>query len=291
MNTNTTRLGIILCLISMLIFSIQDAITKTLVQNMEVAQFIMFRYWAFLLFAFIWLYKSGKLTSAFHTKKPIIQIIRSTICIAEIAIFNLSLRYLGLAEAHALLAAFPLIAIALASPLLGEKVGILKWIAVLMGFIGTLIVIRPGLEVFKPEALIALAAAVCFAFYNILTRLVSMAGDSFHTNMLYMALIGFILSSLFGIFQWREPSATEWVLMIALSITGVSGHLLLVKALEYAPAAILQPFNYSMLVFATIIGIVIFSEIPDSMTIFGSIIIASSGIYAIYISNRGHLKH
>lgn len=282
----THTLGISLCVGSMFIFAVQDSITKVLVQDMAVAQFVMVRYWVFALFAVGWLAWQGQLRLALNTHRPGLQILRSLLSVAEIAIFNLSLRYLGLAEAHALLALFPLIAIALAAPILGEQVGLRRWLAVAAGFIGTMIILRPGLEVFKPEALIAMSAAVCFAFYNLITRFVSAAGDSFNTNMLYMALVGCVAATLFGVPEWREPSSYEWLMMAILSVTGIFGHLLLVKALEHAPAAVLQPFNYSLLVFATVFGVLLFAEIPDLLTLIGSAVITGSGLYVIMLGRN-----
>lgn len=275
--------GILFCLGSMFIFAAQDAITKVLVKEMDVAQFIMVRYWVFALFALVWASCFGGLSKAIVTKRPLLQIIRSLLSVAEIAIFNLSLRYLGLAEAHSLLAVFPLIAIALAAPLLGERVGMKRWLAVGIGFIGTLIILRPGFELFKPEALIAITAALFFALYNLITRQVSAAGDGFNTNMLYMALIGCASATVFGIPAWREPSGDEWMMLMVLSVTGVIAHLLLVKALEFAPASVLQPFNYSLLLFATLFGVVIFAELPDLMTLIGSAVVIGSGLYVISI--------
>ncbi|WP_027858181.1 DMT family transporter [Marinobacterium jannaschii] len=276
------RKGIVLCLLSMLVFATQDGITKVLVQDMAVAQFVMVRYWIFALFAVVYLHLRGTLRQAFRTEHLGLQLSRSILSVAEIAIFNLSLRYLGLAEAHALLACFPLLAIVLAGPLLGERVGRLRGMAVLVGFIGTLIIIRPGLGLFKPEALIALSAAVTFALYNIITRKVS-RHDNFDTNMLYMALVGCIGGSLFGIPQWQPPNSDQWLMLSILSVSGIAGHLFLVKALEYAPASMLQPFNYSLLLFATLIGVVVFAELPDGWTILGAAIVIGSGLYAIAI--------
>ncbi len=287
--TERTRKGVLLCLLSMLVFAIQDGITKVLVQDMAVAQFVMVRYWVFAVVALAYLYFRGGLGRALKTRHLGLQLLRSLLSVAEIAIFNLSLRYLGLAEAHALMACFPLIAIALAGPLLGEQVGRRRGMAVLVGFIGTLVIIRPGLELFKAEALIALSAAVTFALYNIITRKVS-RHDSFDTNVLYMAVVGCVSASLFGIPQWRPPSAEEWLMLSVLSVTGIAGHLFLVKALEYAPASMLQPFNYSLLVFASLIGVVVFAEVPDSWTLLGAAVVIGSGLYAIAVGRTENKK-
>ena len=275
--------GVLLCLAAMLVFASQDAVTKILVQEMSVAQVVLVRYWVFALFAIIWVSRHSTVRHALRSVRPKLQVLRSLLSIAEIAIFNLALRYLGLAEAHSLMAVFPLMAIALAAPILGERVSLKCWLAVCVGFIGTLIILRPGLEVFKPESLIPLTAALCFAGYHVVTRQVSSAGDGFNTNILYMALVGCVCATVFGVTVWCEPSMQEWILLAVISIMSVAAQLLLVKALEYAPASILQPFNYSLLVFATIIGFLVFRELPDRWTIVGAGIVIASGLYVIYL--------
>ncbi|MBJ7553774.1 DMT family transporter [Marinomonas spartinae] len=278
--------GVLLCLAAMLVFASQDAVTKILVQEMSVAQVVLVRYWVFALFAIIWVSRHSTVRHALRSVRPKLQVLRSLLSIAEIAIFNLALRYLGLAEAHSLMAVFPLMAIALAAPILGERVSLKCWLAVCVGFIGTLIILRPGLEVFKPESLIPLTAALCFAGYHVVTRQVSSAGDGFNTNILYMALVGCVCATVFGVTVWREPSMQEWILLAVISIMSVAAQLLLVKALEYAPASILQPFNYSLLVFATIIGFLVFRELPDRWTIVGAGIVIASGLYVIYLQHK-----
>jgi drug/metabolite transporter (DMT)-like permease len=281
--SNLVGKGVLLCLAAMLVFASQDAVTKILVQDMSVAQVVLVRYWVFALFAIVWVSRTSTIRHALRSVRPKLQVLRSVLSIAEIAIFNLALRHLGLAESHSLMAAFPLMAIALAAPILGERVSMKSWLAVCVGFVGTLIILRPGLDVFKPESLIPLTAALCFACYHIVTRQVSSAGDGFHTNILYMALIGFVCATLFGVTAWRAPSMQEWMLLAVISIMSVAAQLLLVKALEYAPASVLQPFNYSLLVFATIIGFLVFSELPDRWTILGAGIVIASGLYVIYL--------
>jgi len=278
--------GVLLCLAAMLVFASQDAVTKILVQDMSVAQVVLVRYWVFAVFAIVWVMRKSTIRHALRSVRPKLQILRSLLSIAEIAIFNLALRHLGLAESHSLMAVFPLLAIALAAPILGERVSLKSWLAVCAGFIGTLIILRPGLDVFKPDSLIPLSAALCFAGYHVVTRQVSSAGDGFNTNILYMALVGCVCATVFGVTVWREPSMQEWILLVVISVLSVAAQLLLVKALEYAPASVLQPFNYSLLVFATIIGFLVFRELPDRWTIIGAGIVITSGLYVIYLQRR-----
>lgn len=274
--------GVLLCIAAMLAFATQDAFTKVIVQEMSVAQVVMVRYWVFALFAIVWVSRTSAIRRAIPTASYKLQILRSLLSLAEIALFNLALRYLGLAEAHALMAVFPLAVIALAAPVLGEKVSTKCWLAVMAGFIGTLVILRPGLSVFDPASIIPLLAALCFAGYHVVTRQVSRLGDGFHTNVLYMALVGCVVTTVFGLSAWREPTLTEWGWLAIISALSVAAQLLLVKALEYAPASLLQPFNYSLLVFATLIGLFAFGEFPDTWTVIGASVIIISGLYSIH---------
>ncbi len=280
-----TRRGVLLCLLAMVVFACQDAITKHLAQSYAVPQFIMVRYWAFSAFAVLYLRARGQLGGALKAWRVWLQIARSLLIVAEITVFALALRHLGLAETHALFATFPLMVTALSVPLLRERVGPRRWAAVCVGFVGTLIILRPGLGVFQPAAVIALVAALGFALYNITTSLVSRR-DRFATSMLYMALVGCVAATIAGVPVWRTPDTAGWAFMGLLSVTGICGHLLLMKALEYAPASVLQPFNYTLLVWATIMGMIVFGEFPDRWTLFGAGMIVASGLYVIFRERR-----
>ena len=282
--SSSTLKGIGLCLAAMLAFASQDAVTKVLVQTLPVAQVVMVRYWVFAVFALVWVVRTGVLRHTLQSVSPKLQWLRSLLSIAEIALFNVALRHLGLAEAHALMAIFPLIAIALAAPLLNEQVNRACWLAVAVGFLGTLIILRPGLGVFQPESIIPLTAALCFAGYHVVTRQVTRMGDGFNTNIFYMAMIGALVATGVGVFFWQAPSTQEWGWLALISVLSVVAQLLLVKALEYAPASALQPFNYSLLVFATLIGMLVFGEWPDTWTFIGASVVIASGLYVIRVS-------
>lgn len=274
------RRGIGLCLLAMLVFASQDAITKVLVQEFAVAQIIMLRYWLFLVFALGYAHLHGGLAAAARTRHPWLQLLRSLLSVGEIAIFSLGLRYLGLAESHALFAVFPLLALALAGWVLGEFIGTRRWLAAAVGFAGTLVILRPGLGLFEVSALIPLSAALAFAVYNLITRLVSRE-DGFTTNILYMAAVGAVASTVFGLPAWQPPSPGDWGKIAVLSVSGIVAHMLLIKALAYAPAGILQPFNYSLLVFAMLIGLLVFGDFPDAWTMVGAVLVVAGGYYAI----------
>jgi drug/metabolite transporter (DMT)-like permease len=279
------ELGILLCLLSMLVFASQDGITKVLVKDLPVMQLVMVRYWVFLLFAIGYCtFRGGGVRAASRSSHPFLQIVRALLGVGDIVLFGVGLRYLGLAEMHALYAVFPLMTLGLAGFFLKEFIGLRRWIAAGVGFLGTVVILRPGSGVFELAALIPLVSALGFAFFSVLTRRISQ-DDSFATNMLYMGVFGAIAVTILGLPLWVAPTPIEWVLMGILSMTGVVAQLLLLQALRFATASTLQPFNYSLLVFATMIGLLVFGELPDQWTIIGACLVIAGGLYAARVKS------
>lgn len=274
------QLGIFLCLLSMLVFASQDGITKVLVKDFPVAQLVMVRYCVFIVFAIGYATFQGTVKESFRSKHPWLQIIRALLALGETILFAVGLRYLGLAEMHSLYAVFPLMTLALAGAVLGEFIGLRRWIAAAIGFTGTLIILRPGAGVFELAALIPLLAALGFAVFNVLTRRISQH-DSFATNMLFMASVGALTITFVGLPAWVAPTPVQGLLMGILSLTGVVAQILLIQALKYATASTLQPFNYALLVFATLIGVIVFAERPDTWVVVGAALVIIGGLYAI----------
>jgi len=270
--------GIIALVIATLFFAGQDAITKHLTQSISVAQIVTVRFFFFSLFAILYAARKTDLKAAFHSSRPKLQILRGLLICSEIALFAFALRHLGLAEMHAIFACFPLIITALSVPFLGETVGWRRWMAVALGFIGTLIIIRPGSGVFSAYAMVALACALMFAIYNLITRKVS-HHDSFETSLLYFGMVGLIGSLAVVPFYWQNPNSDQIFWLGVISITGIIGHLLLIKALQLAPAVILQPFNYFVLLWAMIIGYLIYGEVLQSNELIGAALVVISGVY------------
>jgi drug/metabolite transporter (DMT)-like permease len=264
----------------MLIFASQDGITKVLVKDFPVAQLVMVRYWVFVIFALGYAAYQGRVKASFRSKHPWLQIIRALLAVGETILFAVGLRYLGLAEMHALYAVFPLMTLALAGTVLGEFIGLRRWIAAAIGFRGTLIILRPGAGVFELAALIPLLAALGFAVFNVLTRRISQH-DSFATNMLFMSCVGALTITFVGLPAWVAPTPAQGLLMGILSLTGVVAQILLIQALKYATASTLQPFNYALLVFATLIGVIVFAERPDTWAVVGAALVIIGGLYAI----------
>ena len=277
----STRLGIVLCLCALLSFVIQDAFTKILIVNYDAAQLVMIRFWAFAIFATIFAISRTGLRRSLSTKRLALQIFRSLLLVFEIALFAIGLRYLELADIHAIFIVFPLLVTALAPFILREAVGWRRWCSVIVGFVGALIIIRPGSGVFDTAALIPLFGAFIFALYIVLTRLTSRT-DQPLTSLIYLGWVGAIAVTPFGLAVWLSPTIEDWYLLAGLSTLGVIGHMLLILALQNAPASTLQPLNYLMVVLAVLIGFAVFNDLPDLLTIVGAFIVVASGLYTMF---------
>ena len=273
-------LGMALCALSMFVFAVQDSFTRLVVGTLSPLSVMMVRLWIFAAFAILLAAWRGRLRAAFRPRRPVLQAFRALFSAAEIVTIAWALKYLGLAEAHSLFASFPLMAALMARLALGERLPPWRLLAILAGFAGALLIVRPGFGVFRPEALIALAAAALFAAYQVSGRLAS-RHDDFLTNIVQISLIGALALTPFGLWQWQPPDGRQWLLIGAITACGIAGHMLLVKAVEHAPASALQPFNYLLLAFAFLFGVVIFHERPDALSILGALVIAASGLYAI----------
>ncbi len=274
---NTVK-GIVALVIATLFFAGQDAITKHLTETLPVVQIIFVRFFFFTLFAMVYATRHIGLARAVQSNIRWQQILRGLLIVGEIGLFAWCLKYMGLAEMHAIFACFPLVITALSVPMLGEQVGWRRWLAVALGFAGTLIIIQPGSGEINIYALMVLVCVLMFAIYNLLTRKVSRV-DHFETSLLYFGAVGF-MASLFVIpFYWQSVNNHQIFWLTIISITSIIGHLLLIKALELAPAVILQPFNYFVLVWAIAIGYFVYGEVLDAMALTGAGLVVTSGIY------------
>lgn len=271
-------MGIGLLLISTVLFAAQDVITKQLTASISVPQILVVRFAAFALFALIYASRKSGIRHAVKSVFPKSQLARGLIMCTEIGLFAYAVQFLGIAEIHAIFSCFPLVITALSVPLLGEQVGWRRWLAVLIGFVGTLIIVQPGTGVFNPAAVLALICVILYSYYNILTRKVSKR-DSFETSLLYFGLVGFAASLIAVIGRWQAVDTQTVVLLFGICVTSVSGHMLLIKALELTSAVVLQPFNYFILVWAIVFGYVFFGEVLAVHQVTGAFIVVVSGLY------------
>jgi drug/metabolite transporter (DMT)-like permease len=260
-----------------------DAGSKLLAEQYSIIQILWVRFLS-LLAVSGWLAvrqsRRGLITRRFW-----LQSLRSLMLMVEMGLFILTITVLPLADVHAILAISPLIVTALSVPLLGEKVGIRRWAAVGVASLGMLIILRPGLAAMHPMALVALSCACMWSLYQVLTRIVSRT-DPPLTTLFYTALIGAVALTLIGPFYWRTPDGRGWALFALVAVLGAGGHYLLIKALQLAPASLLQPFAYTVLVWATLVGFLMFGNLPDLPTVGGALIIVASGLYAFARERR-----
>ena len=282
MSQSRSGLGIGLMILAMLIFALQDGISRYLAGIYGVVLIVMLRYWFFAAFVVAMsVRQEGGLREISRSKFLVLQIFRGVLLVAEIVVMITGFTRLGLAESHAIFACYPLIVAGLSGPVLGERVGWRRWLAIGIGFCGLLLILRPGDRVFSADALIPLLAAAMFAAYSLLTRMAA-AYDQPETSFFWTGVAGVVAITLWGFSTWQPLSATDWAWMTALGILGSLGHFTLIKALATAEAAVIQPFAYFHFVFATLVGVFVFNEMMDAWTLMGALVITLAGLFTIW---------
>ena len=276
------RLGIFLMVITTIVFASQDGLSKYLATEYNVYMVVMIRYWFFAAFVMtISSRKLGGVKQVAKTKTPLLQIFRSLLLVAEMCVTILAFTLLGLAETHAIFASYPLIIAMLSGPILGEHVGWRRWLAICVGFFGILIILTPGNGIFSPYALVPLAGAILFALYGLLTRYAGQYDNS-STSFFWTGIIGCIAMTAIGLNFWDPVSQADWSIMLILSASGMLGHFLLIKCYEVAEASAVQPFAYLQLIWASIIGIIIFGEQITTNVFIGACIIVGAGLFTLW---------
>lgn len=272
-------LGVGLLLLALFLLSAMDAVAKYLTFALEPPQILAVRFSIFLMFALAMAKRAGLRRSA-KSARPGVQTVRGLVMVCQMTAFLVAISFLPLADVHAIVALAPLLVMAMAAIFLGERIGPRRIVAVAVGFVGVMIIIRPGTGVFEPASLIALAGACFWSVFQVLLRVVG-ASDGPETTTLYSAVIGAICFGALAPFFWRPPDAETWAWLVVLGLLGAVGHFLLSMAFQKAPASTLQPFAYSMPIWAALMGWAAFGEFPDQWTIVGGAIVIASGLYAL----------
>ena len=286
MQTNNTRLGILYMIATTFVFAMQDGISRHLAGEYNVLMVVMIRYWFFAAFVIaIASNQSGSIRAAAATKQPVLQIFRGLLLGAEICVMVLGFVLLGLVEAHAIFASYPLLVAALSGPILGEAVGWRRWAAIGIGFVGVLIILQPGITVFSPAAIVPLLAALMFALYSLLTRYAARK-DTTATSFFWTGVTGAVLLTAIGIWSWEPMSGPDWLWMAALCVAGATGHYLLIRCYEVAEASAVQPFAYLQLVFASMIGLTVFSETLELHVALGAALVIGSGLFTLWRARK-----
>lgn len=279
-DAESARKGVSVMLATTTLFAVMNTLTKHVVTLYPAPQILWIRYMLFAAYGLaVTLRRRGR--SALNSNAPYLQITRGLLLATEILMYIVAIRYMPLADIQAITGAGPLVTTALSVPILRETIGVRRWSAIAVGLFGLLLIVRPGFVQFDPIILLPLAGVVLYALYQILTRIVSRY-DRPDTTVLYTGLVGLAAMTLIGPFFWETPDARGLALIGTVAIIGLTGHVLLIKALTLAPASVLQPFNYTMIVWAVLFGYLFYDHLPDIPTVVGALIIVVSGLYTFH---------
>ena len=277
-------IGIIFGILAYFSFSILDATQKTLILYHSVFQLLLVKYF-FVLFLSLIESKRKNNINFYKSKSIKLQIFRSLLSVIESGCFVLSFKYLSLADAHSVGSLAPVIVVALSAIFLKEKVSTKIWIAIFIGFIGVLIILRPTSSIFDPKALLPLLAAFVLGLYQVVTKKVS-EHDTTETSLFYTSIIGIFIMSLLASNFWNPVSSSSYILFFIIGIFFSLGVYLQIIALSMARASIIQPFHYTLIFWAIILGYIFYNDIPDLFTIVGAVIITLSGIFVLTQSTK-----
>ena len=279
-------LGPLLMCVASLFFSCLDTGTKYLTAGYPVTQIVWVRYMAQALAVFL-IFQPRMGRSLFHAHRYGIQLFRGLcLCCGSVMVIN-GLARLPLAETTAIVFMAPVIMTLLSGLVLKEKARRLDWVAVACGFAGVLIIARPGGGLLTWAILFPVGSAVCNACYQLVTR-ASRSSEHPATSNLYTGLIGALVLAPWGIADWAPMAWTDLALVIGLGTVAALGHLIMTHALLHAPATTLGPYGYTQIFWATLLGWLAFSNVPDAMTWLGMLIIATGGLL---LSSGSLLRH
>lgn len=284
---DNVALGIGLTLLAIVIFGVQDAVSKSLVQTHSPFQIAMIRFWAFAAFSLVLVSRQGPLKEAFRSRYPWLQWLRAILLVVDIWAFAMALKTVPLAELQAVVLVYPLMATLVAIPILGEKVGLFRLVAVFIGFCGALVIVRPGGLPIDGGVLFAILSAASYAVYIALTRKVS-STDTTATSMVYVGVGGLLLTTAVGVFFWEPMDLGAMLQMGLVMITSTAAHGLMMVALSRAPASTLQPFNYFALPWGIFLSYQFFGHLIDPVALIGGGVIVGAGL--VVMARERHLS-
>ncbi|MBV8653391.1 MAG: DMT family transporter [Alphaproteobacteria bacterium] len=261
------------------LFSISDTLSKLLTQTIPVFEIAWLRFGAFVAMVVPAALIQGR--AGLRSSRPSLQILRGLGVTGSSIFFNFGVVSLPIADATVIGFASPIFITALSIPLLGEKVGIRRWSAVVVGLIGIIVVARPGAASFNPAAIFPLLSSMSWSIGMIFTRKLS-ASDPPLAIMAYSAVTGFVVLSLLLPYVWVPPSLTDIALGLCVGIASTSSHWVLIAAYRRADVSLLAPFSYIQIIWASILGFLFFGALPGPTTLVGAAIIAASGIYTAH---------
>ena len=282
--------GVIFFMTAIFLISVVDTVCKVFTKDLHSIQLVWGYFvginltlWVFFLF------KGEKFSNLRRTERPLLQIIRPAFLVCSISSLFIGLTYLPIAEATVIGFVAPLFITALSVPILKEHVDIHRWSAVAIGLVGVIIIIRPGGDLWHLASVMPLLGALFFALFQIITRLLA-ATERTHTTLFYTGLGGLAWSSLIVRFVWVTPSITHIFVFLSTGAMGAMAHLCMISAFDRAEASLLAPYNYTKLIWVSVLGYLIFNDVPSLDMWIGAIIIVSAGFYVLYRERNVNLK-
>ena len=280
--------GVALVVMATFLLASHDAFTKYLSGFYSIVLVVWARYAVHTsLMAVFFLPRSG--VKVLRSQRPLLQGVRALCLLATSLLFVAALAYIPLAEATAVNFVAPLLVTALSMPLLGERVSPAQWLAVITGFVGVLMVVHPGSDLFTPAILLPLGSALCFCFYQLLTRVLSKVDSPVTSNFL-TGLINTVLMSMAVPFFWAWPTAEHALMLFTVGAFGMLAHQFITNAYHHAPPALLAPLGYSQIVFAGLLGFVVFKQLPAPLSLVGIAVVCASGLAVVWLSQRAVTK-
>lgn len=282
MTVQNARLGIWLMIAAVFVLAVQDGFSRQLAAGYGVFMIVMLRYWFFALFVVVQaLTRREGFRAAVRTRHLWLHVARAFLLIGDICLMVLGFSKIGLINVHAVFAVCPLLIAALAVPVLGEKVGWRRWLAIFAGLVGVVIILQPDQGVFSPYSLLPLAAAVLFALYSLLTRLATRDEPAF-VSLFWSGIIGSVLISVPGIAQLVWMPWQDRGVMLVYAGLSLLGHFLLIRCYDVAEASAVQPFAYLQIVFVSIIGVLVFDEAIRPNVLIGVAIVVAAGLFTLW---------
>ncbi len=282
--------GVLFFMTAIFLISVVDTVCKVFTKDLHSIQLVWGYFvginltlWVFFLF------KGAKFSNLRRTERPLLQIIRPAFLVCSISSLFIGLTYLPIAEATVIGFVAPLFITALSVPILKESVDIHRWGAVAIGLVGVIIIIRPGGDLWHLASVMPLLGALFFALFQIITRLLA-ATERTHTTLFYTGLGGLAWSSLIVPFVWVTPSITHIFVFLSTGAMGAMAHLCMISAFDRAEASLLAPYNYTKLIWVSVLGYLIFNDVPSLDMWIGAIIIVSAGFYVLYRERNVNLK-
>jgi drug/metabolite transporter (DMT)-like permease len=278
-----TRLGIALMIAAVFTFSMQDALSKPLAMAYGTPMVVMIRYWIFAAFVLMLALRRPGGLRAMTTRHPLLHATRAALLIGEIVVIVTAYTMIGLIETHAVFSVCPLLIAALSGPVLGERVGFARWMAIGAGLVGVLVILQPGSAVFSAAALLPLASAFMFALYSLLTRRATQTEDAF-LSLFWSGILGAALITLIGVPNWHAIPPADWAWLLLYGGLALLANWLLIKCYEVAEASAVQPFAYLQIVFVSLVGVLVFNEALRPNVVIGAAIVVGAGLVALALA-------